>query len=115
MTKVTLAQCEAALRKHGGIINRAAIDLGIDRATLFERIERNPRLQKAKAECEEVLKDTAEGVIGDQLKAGDKQTSQWYLAQKGKDRGYGNPTLDDGQIAAILGRMGAGDIKKLAE
>jgi hypothetical protein len=115
MTKVTLAQCEAALIKHGGIINRAAIELGIDRTTLATRIENNPRLQRAKAQCEEVLKDKSEGNIADHIEKGDKQTSQWYLMQKAKDRGYGNPALDDGQIAAILGRMGAGDIKKLAE
>lgn len=115
MTKATLKQCAAALYKHGGIVMKAAAELGIDRSTLAERISKNPTLQKVKAEVEEILKDKAEGNIHEALEAGDITTSRWYVQQKAKDRGYGAVSVDDDQLNRLVGAMSPEALKKLAE
>lgn len=115
MTKVTTRQCAHALRKAGGIVGKAARELGIERSSLTQRIARNPVLQKAKAEGEEYVSDTAEGNVTKAIDDGDVSTSRWWLAQKAKSRGYGVVRVDDDQLAMVVGKMTPADLKKLAE
>lgn len=97
------------LRKHGGIVILAANELKITRQTLWERIERSPRLQRARAEIEEELLDIAEGHIAVGVRKGDKDWTKFYASKKGAKRGYGDRTqtsFDDAQIEALIGSLG---------
>lgn len=113
--KVTIRQCAAALRKHGGIVGAAARALDIDPTTLRARIANHEVLQRAKAEGEEVVKDKAENNVVDDINSGNVSSSKWYLAQKAKERGYGKIVLDDEQLEKLISGATPDDLKKIAE
>lgn len=90
MTAATEAQCEAALRKHSGIVSLAAKEIGVSRQALHQRIERSDRLQAALLDIDEATLDEAEGVIVDAIVVKrDVSTARWYAERKGKKRGFG--------------------------
>jgi hypothetical protein len=102
MAKATLAQCEAALRKHLGVIAHAAEELGLNRSTLWERVQKSERLQRAITEVEESTKDIAEGKLGAALRNGEAWAVRYYLTNKAKDRGYGKSALDEEQLEKLI-------------
>lgn len=110
--RTTLVQVEAALIKNQGIPYLAAQELGITRQSVCERIERNPRLQRAIADVEATILDAARAVVQQTLTAPDKRlashNARWLLERKGRHLGFG-PTFEarlaDDQIDTILSKM----------
>src|SRR5471030_1907298 len=87
--RFTIAQIAAALRKHDGLIPRAASELKTARQAIHERISRSPELRAVLVEIEEDLRTDARGAIAAALKAGDMPTVRWFAERKMRDEGYG--------------------------
>ncbi len=114
--RTSLAEVEAALIKAKGIPALAAQELGLTRQTVWERIQKNPRLQKAIATLEATILDAAQSVILNTLTAEsvakDKKlashNARWLLERKGAHLGFGTKVegrLADDQVEAILQRL----------
>ena len=86
--KFTLAQAEMALLKNYGNVSAAARALGVGHPTLFDRIKKNERLQKAREIAEEQALDMAEHSLLKAVRAGEGWATCFMLKTKGKKRGY---------------------------
>jgi hypothetical protein len=69
------------------------------------------------AEVEDELLDVAEGHIARLVREGDRATVMWFLARKGRSRGYGAtpprpPEPTEQQLEAIVAALG-GSIPEL--
>lgn len=108
-----------ALRKNAGIKSAAAKALGVERNTVQERVERNPKIQQILRDIREEIVDLAEGVVVDALNDKDRETARWALNRLGKERGYAlkiENSVDPEQletIATALARAVSGDVDKL--
>ena len=103
---ITNAQIIVALRKNAGILAHAAADLGVTRASLSNRVNRDPELQAARHEQEDIVGDAAEGIVMTAiLKEKDKVMARWYLEHKEKRRGYGDDLTPD-TIRALVAALG---------
>lgn len=119
--KFTDGQLEGALRKHAGIKSFAAKELGVDRTTVQERVDRSPHLQQVIKDIREHVVDLAEGVVVDALNKKDRETARWALGRIGKDRGYALKVENENrldpdqleQIAIGIAREIGGDAEKL--
>ena len=88
-----------AIRGSGGIVLSVQKRLGSNDWYGTKRlIEKWAETKEAfQAEAEGIL-DRAEGVVIKRITEGDTSTAKWYLAKKGKERGY----ADD--LASIIGQ-----------
>lgn len=118
-TKFSNAKIAAALRKHDGLIPRAADELKTARQTIQGRIDRSQELQAVMAEIENDLHDECEGQILKAVKAGDMATARWYAERKMRNRGYGTKveTAVDAasveKLAEAIGRGGLAAIRAI--
>ena len=86
--RYTIADFEDHIPGSGGIISTIAARVGCDWTTARNHIDRSPRLTKLyENECESML-DMAESTLINSIKDGDTSDAKWYLARKGKARGY---------------------------
>lgn len=74
-----------------GIKTSIAKRLGISRALLDRWIKENPTVAAAFDEAVEILIDTAEHKLMEQVLGGDMRAIKYLLDTKGKTRGYGQP------------------------
>lgn len=86
--KVTIDQCEQALRASGGFITHAAAKLGVATSTLSERVSKSERLKRVVAETKAEHLDLAESKLIEAMKAGEAWAVCFYLKCQGKERGY---------------------------
>jgi hypothetical protein len=86
--KVTIKQCEDALRACGGFVTHAAKMLGISSSTLSYRVSTSERLQRVVAETKAEHLDLAESTLLKKIKAEDLGAICFYLKCQGKERGY---------------------------
>ena len=88
MGRLTVKGVDAALRKAMG--NRAAVgrEFGVTRQAVMAMIGRHPQLQATVDEIEQTMLDNAETVFYKKVLDGDFAAVKWYLATKGKARGY---------------------------
>lgn len=106
---VSTAAMIAALEKNNGILQFAAMTLGINRGTIYYRIEKDPALAAAYEQICEAQIDKAEQVVLREVDAKDLETAKWYLDRKGKKRGYSTRTEltgEDGRPATFTLTMG---------
>lgn len=87
------------LFKTGGNIKETAAVLKLASVCdLRKRINKDPVLREAKIEASEQTLDEAEKVIARGLKTGSQkskiETAKWFLARKGRSRGYGDVTTN---------------------
>lgn len=79
----------AAVRGSNGLVTNVARRLDCDWHTARENILRFPDVAKMfESESEEML-DLAENKVHKAISAEDMVTVRWYLATKGRNRGYG--------------------------
>lgn len=107
--RFSIAQIAGMLKKHDGVIPRAAKELGTDRQALHARIARSPELQQAMRDIEDDLKAETQGAITSAIRAGDMATARWYAERKMRKEGYGTrieTAVDDAQIEAFLAGLG---------
>ncbi len=77
-----------AIEGTAGIMSAIATNLGVDWHTADKYCKKYPEaIALIETEKERVL-DMSETVILSAIQAKDIQTSKWYLATKGKERGY---------------------------
>ena len=86
--RLKVHEVDAELRKALG--NRAAVGrkLGVTRQAVDALIKRTPSLQATMADIEESMIDNAESSLYREVVDGNFQAVKWYLATKGKARGY---------------------------
>ena len=97
----------------GGIISTIAKRVGCDWHTAKRYINDYATIAKAyKDECEAVL-DMAESILIGNIKDGDSSDAKWYLARKGRDRGYvERQEIETGDINIRIIRDGTGSNSK---
>tara|TARA_R110000824_G_scaffold364159_1_gene552502 strand:- start:299 stop:655 length:357 start_codon:yes stop_codon:yes gene_type:complete len=85
---ITNEQIIEALEKSGGIVLRAAVKLGVNRQTIYNRLQKSPELKAAKISAEESGLDLAESKLMTNINKGDNTCIIFYLKTKGRKRGY---------------------------
>ncbi len=86
--KFRVEQFLIAIPKTGGIVSTIAGRVGCSWATARKFIDTHPTVLTAyRDECETVL-DMAESKLITAMNDGEIESVKWYLARKGKDRGY---------------------------
>lgn len=94
---LTKAQVIKAIKKSSGIVSTIASRLGCSWHTAESLIAKWPETKEAYKEEQEVVLDMAEGQVIQSIASGDMSTTKWYLAKKGRRRGYDDlrPIDDD--------------------
>lgn len=106
MKKITKAQMLKCIRNSNGIVTKIQRKLieeigeNVSWATTQKYIDKWKETQEACKEEKEVILDIAEqNIYVEIVNKKDVSLSKWYLATKGKDRGYNpNPTIQLGNV-----------------
>lgn len=77
-----------ALNKHGGVVSRAARELGYATTTLKQKMYTNETLKKYRDGFQENLLDEAEKGLLEKCKEGNIQAIRFALSTLGRRRGY---------------------------
>ena len=77
-----------AIKGTGGIMTNIARKLSLSWHMAYDFCQMYEETKKAITDEQETMLDMAENTIGKSIQDGDVQTSKWYLAMKGKKRGY---------------------------
>ena len=88
---LTEAEILAAIAQGLGIKTSIAKRLGVGRSTVDRWIKESPTIAAAFDEALELLLDTAEHKLVEQVLGGDLKAIRFLLDSKGKSRGYGRP------------------------
>lgn len=88
MPRYTAAQFIKAIKGSAAIITTIKNRVGCDWYTAKKWIEEHPTVQRAYIAEAETVTDMAESNLFKAMKAGDLSALKFYLATKGKDRGY---------------------------
>lgn len=86
--KASLRKIIKAIPGTNGLISAIAIKLGVHYRTVLRYRDQNESVRQAIEEEKEKMLDTAETNIHKEIQKGDIDTSKWFLARKGKERGY---------------------------
>ena len=86
--KYTAEQFIKAIPGSGGIITKIAERVGCTWHTARRYIEKHPTVLQAYTDEKEKVIDLAETTVMKAMSEGDVGTARWYLATKGRDRGY---------------------------
>lgn len=89
MARITRQEVLMAIKNSGGIVKIIAHRLGCSRATAKKYIYKWEDTRIAMEEEQEEFIDSAEQVVLSKILKHDVNTAKWYLALKGKSRGYG--------------------------
>jgi hypothetical protein len=94
MAKVTDAQIKQAITDADGVLSEVARALGVDRKTVYNRIERSDDLQAAIDQARETLTDVAEFELGKAIRSGNMTAIIFHLkgSPSGRKRGYSERT-----------------------
>ena len=84
----TAVQFIAAIPGSGGIISSICQTVGCSWGTAKRYIDQHPNVTKAYRDELETILDKAESMLIKAIEDGDLESVKWYLARKGKHRGY---------------------------
>jgi hypothetical protein len=111
--RFTLATVEAALRKHKGMVARAARALRCTPQTIRNYMQRHPAIAQVVADERELIVDLAEVKLNAAVQRGEAWAVCFTLKCLGKDRGYierqertgagGQPLVPDREAIIITG------------
>lgn len=92
---MTIAEIEKQIIRFRGIITPVAQYFGVSRETIYTRIRKSKKLQKAIVEAREVRNDYAESKLLGHIDSGNFQALKFYMQTQMRDRGYiiGLPNL----------------------
>lgn len=100
--RISVKQCEAALRSTGGIMVAAAEALGVGRMVVQRLVAKHHKLRVVIAEATDETNDIAEGQLMLAIKRGEGWAVKYWLDNRAQDRGFGIRKLafkdQDGQI-----------------
>lgn len=93
-----------AIEGTGGIKTAIAAKLDINRRTVDNYENKYPTVRQAIRDELEKVTDKAESNLFVKIKEGDEDTSKWFLARKGRERGYAEKTEQkiEGEIKTII-------------
>lgn len=77
-----------AIKGSGAIMSTIARKLNCDWSTAQKYILQNEKARQALSDEEETVLDMCESTLLQSIKEKDIQSAKWYLATKGKKRGY---------------------------
>lgn len=104
---VSNAKIAEVIRKNYGNITVSANNLGMNRSTMYLRINKSPELKKVVLEGRESLVDIAESALLKNIVKGDTASIIFALKTQGKDRGYvekvENDTNLSGKVEVVWG------------
>jgi hypothetical protein len=91
-----------ALERSRGNIGAAARELGVRRALVASRIDKEPELASLIEDFRQSTVDTAEDNVHKDVEKGDPTASRFILQSIGKDRGYTIGVSGQGKGGAIV-------------
>ena len=90
--KASVKKILNAIPGTGGLITDIASKLGVHYHTVLNYEKKYESVRLAIEEEKDKILDNAESNLFIRIKEGDEDTSKWFLARKGRDRGYGEKT-----------------------
>jgi len=95
-----------ALKKHAGIVSRAAASIELDHSTHYRWLKEDEDYSQQVADLENMVIDLAETALLSKIKEGDTTAIIFFLKTKGRKRGYIETktieTGDGGPIKIII-------------
>lgn len=86
--KLTVKRILKAIEGTGGLKTKIAEKLGVHRHTIDRYENKYPTIKQALTDETNKILDKAESNIFQSINEGDGDDSKWFLARKGKQRGY---------------------------
>lgn len=86
--RASVSEIEQAIIKRRGNVTAVAKALGVDRRTIYRRIEKSPRLRDALDEAREEQKDYVEYKFNQLIDNGYWPAIRFFLVTQARDRGY---------------------------
>lgn len=105
--RLTNAQIIAALKAKAGNIAEVARALGVDRSTIYKRIEDSTELQQVCTDARERLADIAETMLLKRVTDGDTTAIIFALKTQGKKRGYVEKLEIDVKYVSLIQQLEA--------
>lgn len=87
-TRVTQGRAINAIYRNKGILAKAARELDVTRRTLYNYMERWPKVREAYEDASDETLDLAEQGLFDAIRAGSLSAIMFVLKTKGRSRGY---------------------------
>lgn len=88
MAKINNKLVETGLQRHNGNISLVAKNLGVTRQSIYDRINKNPKLQQVWSETRERAIDNAESALQRSVDNGEAWAVCFTLKTIGRKRGY---------------------------
>jgi transposase len=86
--KASVKKILNAISGTGGLISAIAVKLGVHYHTVLNYEKKYESIRLAIEEERDRILDKAESNLFMRIKEGDEETSKWFLARKGRHRGY---------------------------
>ena len=86
--RITQTKVIQALHDANGILAQAANNLGCSRTTIYNYINKYPKVEKAYEEASETVIDKVESKLMALIKGGNVPSTIFFLKTKGRSRGY---------------------------
>jgi len=102
--KASVKKILRAIPGTGGLISAIATKLKVHYHTVLNYEDRYETVRRAIQEERDKILDKAESNLFVRIQEGDEDTSKWFLARKGKNRGYAEKTEQkiEGEVKTIL-------------
>lgn len=103
-TRISKRKILAAIPDSGGILTIIAGRLDCSWSTAQRAIESYPETKQAYTDEQERILDLAESKLYDSIQKGESQDIKWFLAKKGKRRGYVDSVENkhEGQVEIVV-------------
>lgn len=93
--KASIKKILKAIKGTGGLKTAIAAKLNVHLNTVLNYVNKYETVRQAIQEEQDKILDKAESNLFIRIKEGDEDTSKWFLARKGKQRGYSEKTLQE--------------------
>jgi len=104
--KASVRKILNAIPGTGGLISAIAAKLKVHYHTVLNYEKKYEMVRQAIEEEKEKILDKAESNLFIKIKEGDEDTSKWFLARKGRDRGYSEKTSQEvehtGEVKTVI-------------
>lgn len=102
--KASVKKILKAIKGTGGLITDIAAKLNVHYHTVLNYRDRYESVKQAIEDERNRILDKAERNLFTKIQEGDEDTSKWFLARKGRDRGYAEKTEQkiEGEVQLIF-------------
>lgn len=108
--KASIKKILKAIEDTGGLKTAIAAKLNVHLNTVLNYVNKYETVRQAIQEEQDKMLDKAESNLFVKIEEGDEDTSKWFLARKGKQRGY-SEKIDTEQKIEHKGEVGIKIIK----